>query len=88
MDDHKTAREIADLFYTDGSHERLTNAIVAALERARREGIDANDVDLVAPEPTRRTVVHCYPFSTETCQRPECKCREEKAAMEGGTCEG
>jgi hypothetical protein len=32
---------------------------------------------------------HCYPFSAETCQRPECKCRDEKAAakaaMEGVT---
>jgi hypothetical protein len=38
MDDRKTAREIADLFYTDGSHERLTNAIVESLRQAREEG--------------------------------------------------
>jgi hypothetical protein len=53
MDDKATAREIADNHFTDGSHERLTNAIVAALEEARSEVTDAADLDVVAPEPTQ-----------------------------------
>ena len=38
MDDKATARKIADNHFTDGSHERLTNAIVEALRQAREEG--------------------------------------------------
>lgn len=38
----------------------------------------AKSMSALAPAPQAQGL--CYPFSTTTCNRPECKCREEKRA--------
>ena len=53
MDDKATAAKIVADSMNSVCETSMESAIVAALEAARREGIDGNDVDLVAPEPTR-----------------------------------
>jgi hypothetical protein len=52
MDDKATAAKIVADHMNSVCETSMESAIVAALEAARRESIDGNDVDLVAPEPT------------------------------------